>query len=394
MLLTEEEKMKGITEKVQKIAGKKKISKKQQGTIQKKIRSQIISNLSLEKLYAAETFEKIRQKKDVTVEEWFLFWLYQYKIFTVKSGTIESYKCIYEYYVKPVFGEQKLTKISGEEIQLFYNQIARQGYSNATLSLIHVLVGSMFKQAYKNGRVKKNPLEQVVLPKIEKEKHCRVLTIKEQKILLNYCKGSEIEGIILVAIMTGMRIGEIIGLEWNDINFFKQEIEVNGTLKQTRDGKFFKDIPKTKASFRTIPMILPTQKILQQIKEVQYYSKTVQKKTWNPILGLEQLVFTRQNGTPFTGQHIRQQLNRIVKKINEEYPELGFRYITPHILRHTFATRALENGIPPKVVQELLGHSSIKITLDLYTHILPKTKANEMKKIEHLFFETETRKFV
>lgn len=332
-------------------------------------------------------------KQDCTMDEWFWFWLYQYKAATVKQGTLESYECMYQYYVCPEFGTRLLHEVKGEEIQIFYNQMARDGYAKATISLIRALLNSMFTQAFKSGYISNNPMAQVILPKAAgREKH-RVLTIEEQRLLLKYSIGNELEAIIFTALSTGMRIGEIAGLEWKDINFSKQELQVNGTLKNTRDGKFFKDEPKTGSSQRIIPMIPQLSRLLERLKQVQRYEKTVQKEKWEPITGLEALVFTRPGGKPFTGQHIRQQINRIVAKINKEEPEQKFLHITPHTLRHTFATRALESGISPKIVQELLGHSSIRITLDLYTHVLPETKTEEMKKMEYLFIETEVRKF-
>lgn len=339
--------------------------------------------------------KKIPEKisNECTVDEWFWFWIYEYKSITVKQGTLESYICMYQYYIQPEFKNQMLSQVTGEKIQIFYNRMARDGYARATISLLHALLNSMFGQAYKIGYLNRNPVEQTILPKTIGKKERRVLTIQEQKALLRYSKKTEIEGIIFTALSTGMRIGEICGLEWKNINFKSQEISVEGTLKNTRSGEFFKDEPKTTSSRRTIPMIPQLSKLLQQIRQIQIYDKTVRKESWNPAQGLEHLVFTRLDGRPFTGQHIRQQLDRIVALINREEPELGFCHITPHTLRHTFATRALENGISPKIVQELLGHSSIRMTLDFYTHVLPETKAGEMKKMESLFLETEIRKF-
>lgn len=182
-----------------------------------------------------ENFVLLQKKKKLTVDEWYQIWLYNYKVVTVKTGTIESYGCIYRYYIKPEFGTQMLDEICGEEIQVFYNQMAWQGYSNATLSLIHVLLGSMFKQAYKNERIKKNPMDQVILPKGTLQKEPKALTVKQQELLLEYAHGSELEGIITIALTTGMRIGEITGLEWKDIDFKNYKIYITGTLKCTRN---------------------------------------------------------------------------------------------------------------------------------------------------------------
>ena len=135
---------------------------------------------------------------------------------------------------------------------------------------------------------------------------------------------------------------------------------------------------------------------MKRFRIIQIESKFKQGSEWQSATNLENLVLTREDGAPIAAQNIRQQLNHIVDSIKEKKKfndagnskydeEKKFEYFTPHTLRHTLATRALEKGIPPKVVQDILGHSSITMTLDLYTHVLPQTKADEIKKLATLF---------
>lgn len=333
------------------------------------------------------------KEERILLNSWYETWINEYKSMTVKKGTVESYECMYNYYVGPALGKKLLKDIRGEHIQKLYNDLSRSGYSKSTISLIHVLLGAMFKQAVKNELVKKNPVDLTTLPRGEKKKERRVLTLKEQEILLKEITGHELEPIIKLSLATGLRVGEVTGLEWRDIDFDKNEISVRGTLKCTRKGmEYYKDTPKTDKSSRSIPLLANIELMLKRYRIIQKEHKLSMGSDWKPIEGLEDLVFLREDGKPFSGQHIRQQLVHIVDDINEKYfskKTMGkdkimnekFDYFTPHTLRHTFATRALENGIPPKVVQEILGHSSITMTLDLYTHVLPQTKAEEMKKL-------------
>lgn len=334
------------------------------------------------------------KEERISLNSWYETWLNEYKSMTVKKGTVESYECMYNYYVGPALGKKLLKDIRGEHIQKLYNDLSRNGYSKSTISLIHVLLGAMFKQAVKNELVKKNPVDLTTLPRGEKKKERRVLTITEQELLLNEIKGHELEPLIRLSLATGLRVGEVTGLEWSDIDFDKKEIVVRGTLKCTRKGmKYYKETPKTDKSNRSIPLLFNMELMLKRYRIVQKEYKLSIGSEWKPMDGLENLVFLREDGKPYSGQHIRQQLVHIVDIINNKYYSKmnqsddlkeKFEYFTPHTLRHTFATRALENGIPPKVVQEILGHSSITMTLDLYTHVLPQTKAQEMKKIEAL----------
>lgn len=332
-----------------------------------------------------ERLRMLQKKENLTLKEWYHLWIEEYKSVTVKKGTLESYECMFQYYVGPRFGDRLLTEICGEEIQYFYNEMSRFGYSDATLALIHVLVGSMFKQAYRMGKIEKNPVEFITVPRGTMGKEPKALSLVQQELLQQYAHGQEIEGIIVIALTTGMRIGEITGLEWKNIDLKKKEISVCGTLKYTRTGVFFKDSPKTRSSKRIIPMLPQAIQMFQRIRDVQYYEKTAEKESWKPIKGLENLIFLRRTGIPFTGQHIRQQLNHITDQINEEHPEANIGHISPHVLRHTFATRALEQGMTPKVVQEILGHSSITMTMDLYTHVLPQMRIEEIRKLEQCF---------
>ena len=244
-----------------------------------------------------------------------------------------------------------------------------------------------------------NPCAGVEVPKT-KTKQIRVLTVKEQREVLEHAKERIHENLIQVALGTGMRGGELLGLTWDDVDFRKREISVNKTLvyikdKETKKYVFKYQTPKTKNSIRTIPMQDSVYKALKrqwiQLKEMQ-----LSASEWQPLEGFENLVFVGKNGKPITEHTFQVTLDWIEKSINKERKKqaeknktvfIPIPHFYPHALRHTFATRCFEAGIDAKVVQGFLGHYSIAITLDLYTHVTDDKAKSEMDKLQNLYKE-------
>lgn len=194
-----------------------------------------------------------------------------------------------------------------------------------------------------------------------------------------------------LALATGLRIGELLALSWGDIDFTKKTITVNKTLqymknKETNKFEYIVQTPKTRTSKRTIPLLESLVFILKRQKREQEKQIKRMGDKWEPIVaaGLDNLVFTTEFGKPFDRNSINRVLTSIVNGMNKERTE-PFEHFTPHTLRHTFATRCFENGIPPKVVQEYMGHSTLQMTMDLYTHVMEETKTEEIKKLEKVF---------
>lgn len=325
------------------------------------------------------------KRQKVTVDSWFQTWMEEYKKNSVKYGTYKTYMEEYELHIRKQLGKKRLSDIRSEHIQRLLNGMTDK-YSRSTVSLVKIILNSMFKQACKNRLILSNPVENTTMPKEKKMKKIRVFTVEEQKLFLEHAQGSIYYGLYIVALGTGMRSGELRALQWNDIDFEKKKISVNGTLKYIAKGgkeKYRIDTPKTESSRREIPMLDNVYLILKRHKIEQMKQKVLLGELWRPQTGFESLVFTGAFGTCITDTALYQDMKKIVGEIRKEGYE--FENATPHVLRHTFATRGLENGIPPKVMQELLGHTSITMTLDIYSHVLPDTKAEEMKKLASMF---------
>lgn len=320
----------------------------------------------------------------VTINNWFHTWIEEYKKPTVKINTIKAYKNTYKRYIKKPLGGKKMKEVRPEMIQRLYNSLKKQGLAAKTIDLVSTVLHGMFQQAYKNEMIQKNPVPLATLPKMKRAKEPRVMTLEEQKLFMEYAKNDEMCDMCELFLSTGLRSGELRGLEWKtDIDFKNKMIHVTGTLNYDKETGWRKDEPKTETSFRDIPMLDNVERLLKRIRRQQMEIRLYMGDKWQPIEGLENLVFLQPTGTPVHKGYMKKHLDNIQKQIREDGYE--FKRITPHTFRHTFATRCIENGVPPQVLKGILGHSKLSMTMDLYAHVLPDTKAKEMQKIANLF---------
>lgn len=219
----------------------------------------------------------------------------------------------------------------------------------------------------------------VNLPKSNNHKDVDILTKHEQQKFIEYIKGHKLEVFFLTALGTGLRLGELLGLKWSDINFDTGVITVSRNLSRAKNkitGKYeiIEQIPKTKNSYREVP--IPAN-ILNKLKE----HKKLQNKQ-RLFVGESYIhnnyIFTDDIGKPIDDKRPGRNLKSILKKLN-------IKPIKFHALRHTYATRLFENNIPPKTVQALMGHSDISVTMDIYTHVMNDTKLEAVEKLNDIF---------
>lgn len=208
------------------------------------------------------------------------------------------------------------------------------------------------------------------------------MTVEEQRIFLEYAKDSYLNDLFILALATGMRSGELRGLQWQDVDSKNKIIHVKITLVYVNKD-YLLDTPKTPTSRRDIPLIDNAVAILKRQKLKQAENRMLLGDKWKNKKGLENLVFTTMTGYPINRDMLKQDLNKVVAEIQKEHKD--FKHITPHTFRHTFATRCIENGMSPQVLKTILGHSKLSMTMDLYSHVLPNTKATEIQRIANLF---------
>ncbi|MFR3650899.1 MAG: site-specific integrase [Enterocloster aldenensis] len=190
---------------------------------------------------------------------------------------------------------------------------------------------------------------------------------------MKYAKGSYLYNLFALAIRTGLRGGELRGLKLSDVDKAAGLLHIERTLKYATGRGFFEDAPKTATSRRDIPLTKDMITILDRQKQL-YGEK---------VLRMDGYIFHLPDGTPISRERLQNEIDRIVKRINVD--GMAFERFTPHCLRHTFATRAIESGMKPQTLKTILGHSTLSMTMDLYSHVLPTTRAEEMELIAKAF---------
>lgn len=239
----------------------------------------------------------------------------------------------------------------------------------------------MLNKALDSDLIAKNVAKQIntVITK-ECKKERRVLTISETEKFLSMAEGRCYYNLFVLALETGMRVGELCALQWDDVDFDNKAIYVRHTLCYfSNEGKYVFEMHDTKTNNgkRIIPL---TAKAIAALKRQRIQKQEIIFKGKEAPELYKNLVFVTKNNRPSQQFLIQESISLILKNIQKENPE--FKYFSPHTFRHTFATRAIENGIQPKTLQKLLGHGTIQMTMDLYCHVTEDTLFQEMQRME------------
>ena len=196
-----------------------------------------------------------QRPNSMTYDQWFQIWINDYKKNDVKQGTIDLYKVCYNTYIKEALGRLKLMEINGLDIDKVFHNMADRNLDRGTMNIVKVVLQSSLKLAVKKDLLRMNPMDKADVPKKERNKEMRVLLPEEHELFLKYASENPYYYVYVIALQTGMRSGELRALKWKNVDFRKREIRVVATLKYNRSEKrYFIDTPKTKTSYRKIPM--------------------------------------------------------------------------------------------------------------------------------------------
>jgi len=325
-----------------------------------------------------------------TLEKWLNRWIEEYVVNNVKTSTRISYEGIVKHQLIPRIGKLKLCELKKTDIENMYSQLLVNGRADGkgglnikTIENVALCLHKALQTALEHEYILKNPADSAKVPTLKRinatKKEIEILTKDEQKALVAVCDYSAYGMGIITALNTGVRLGELLGLTWQDVDFDKKTISISKQVSRLHDYSsnakaktklgIQKDT-KTSASTRIISMNNYLVERLLKYKEMQ--EENIKK--WGKAYQNLNMVFAREDGFYIDPSTFRDKYLKMLQIA-------GLKHYKFHALRHTFATRALEAGIDVKVVSKILGHAGVQITMDTYMHVLPELQSEAMNKI-------------
>ncbi|MFC4596869.1 tyrosine-type recombinase/integrase [Cohnella hongkongensis] len=295
------------------------------------------------------------------------------KALKLRDATLKTYKLNIKKHIKPYFLNQEIGKITTQMIEKFYVHLSKSsGLSERSIQDIHKIVKSSFKTAVKRKYISYSPAAEAEAPKVPR-KEMTVWNLDETVRFLKKCAKNDLHIAFLLALTTGMRQSEILGLRWKDVDTKRGILHVRQTL--SHDGKQLYMDTKTKSSTRTISLV---EKTLEELKEHRKKIDELKQSAGDEYQDNDLVVCTKL-GTPINPRNLLRTFYILMKKA--DVPKIRF-----HDLRHTVATLMLSQNVNPKVVKEILGHSDIRVTLDTYSHVLPSVHKETAKQYGDMLF--------
>ncbi len=317
-----------------------------------------------------------------------------------KQSTRTNYSYMWERFARETIGKMALQVVKKSDVLNYYYDLADRGLKVGTLEIMHKMVRPTFQMAVDDGYIRLNPANGCMGEIRKSFEHTRqkhhALTIEQQRIFFRFTQESKAHRqwlpLFITLLETGLRIGEALGLRWEDVDFEKGLISVNHHLiyrvQDTGNCEFHVTTPKTRNGVRKIPLLPEVRDTFLQEKEMQVQNH---RRCKVKIDGYKNFIFINSHGNVSTPASINRAIWRICnaynkletgKAVEEKRPPILLPYFSCHILRHTFCTRFCENETDIKVIQEIMGHGSISVTMDIYAEATMEKKKEVFGNLE------------
>ncbi|MBV9690217.1 MAG: tyrosine-type recombinase/integrase [Ktedonobacteraceae bacterium] len=300
-------------------------------------------------------------------------WLEQVHRPTVRLSTYNLYRIVLHKHLIPCLGHIQLQRLTPQHVQAFYASKLKGGLSAKRVRAFHSVLHTALDNAVKWNLIARNVCD-VVTPPVPKRHEIQPLDQEQAKRFLQVVQEHKLEALLTVALMTGMRRGELLGLHWQDIDVATGSLQVRRSVNRVSGFGLIESEPKTAKSRRKIMLPHFALEALQRHRIQQQEVREKAGSQWNE----QDIVFCNTYGGYMESSNLHNDFKRILK-------EAKLPNIRLHDLRHSTATLLLGMGVNPKIVQELLGHSNISMTMDVYSHVLPSMQQEAMGKLDDLF---------
>jgi integrase len=277
---------------------------------------------------------------------------------TVRPSTFRRYQDIVRLHLAPALGHYRMDQLRPEHVQDMFAAKLKAGLSPQSVGHLRAVLRTALRQAVEWGTLNRNPAALAKPPRVSRHEF-RILDPEAARTLLVAAEGDRLEALYSVALALGLRQGEALGLRWKDVDLDAGQLHVRHALQRV-DGDLVLVEPKTDRSRRTLrlpPAVVGALRRHRQRQEAEL----------GAIPGPTSFIFTSITGTPLDDSNVRKSFRQILARA-------GLPAIRFHDLRHSCATLLLAQGVPPRVIMDTLGHSSIRLTMNTYSHVLPELR--------------------
>lgn len=311
-----------------------------------------------------------------TLKQYLEYWLEEVHKSSVKVSTYVKYRKTINSYIIPVLGHLTLEKLTPQHVKSLYNQKQKDGLAPKTIHSIHGVLHKALDNAVAWSYVARNVCDVVKPPRLVKKER-QSLTMEQAHTLLESVRGQRLELVLTLALVTGMRRGELLALRWADVDMEARTLRVCRTVDYINGFGYVVNEPKTAAGRRMIMLPVFAVEMLKHHRIEQLEARLQAGSSWEDL----DLVVTDLNGGFFNPRYLAKTFSKLVA-------EAGLPHISFHNLRHSAATLLRSMGVDIKLIQEILGHSNFMITADIYSHVLPSQQKEAANKWDQEFRDT------